>query len=193
MSCSLLAAPMLRHLAWRRKEYHKNCSTGLNVSNCFECSCNWSASESCDVHTGKCRCKPGFTGSRCHLDIDECTTSGANSYEAGPCQTLPTCLVPVSTKLSKHCCYCIAACNKAISLVKNFSNGKHHHHHHQVPCFTALAIMVLHFFLSFVASIASNDFPAFSQSVRPSMSINRLVSSGRGSHVPQVTENIGDD
>ncbi|GFN98342.1 hypothetical protein PoB_002484800 [Plakobranchus ocellatus] len=27
--------------------------------------------------------------------------------------------------------------------------------------------MVLHFFLSFVTSIASNDFPAFSQSARP--------------------------
>ncbi|GFO00195.1 hypothetical protein PoB_002670000 [Plakobranchus ocellatus] len=39
-----------------------------------------------------------------------------------PCQTLPTCLGPVSAKLSKHCC--ITASNKAISLAENFSNGK---------------------------------------------------------------------
>ncbi|GFO27366.1 histone-lysine N-methyltransferase SETMAR [Plakobranchus ocellatus] len=37
---------------------------------------------------------------------------------AGPCQTLPTCLGPVSAKLS------ITAGNKAISLVENFSSRK---------------------------------------------------------------------
>ncbi|GFN84215.1 hypothetical protein PoB_001072100 [Plakobranchus ocellatus] len=60
--------------------------------------------------------------------------------------------------------------------------------HHQVPCFTALAIMVLHFFLSFVASIASNYFPAFSQSARPSMSFSRCFPLLRfPSNIPVVT------
>ncbi|GFO25806.1 hypothetical protein PoB_005231100 [Plakobranchus ocellatus] len=76
----------------------------------------------------------------------------------------------------------------AHQLEGNFTGCVQRYSSYLVPCFTALAIMVLHFFLSFVASIASNDFPAFSQSARPSMSFSHCFPLLRfPSNIPVVT------
>ncbi|XP_051914619.1 laminin subunit alpha-5 isoform X3 [Hippocampus zosterae] len=38
----------------------------ISAKNCTQCSCSPCGTESCDPHTGQCRCKPGVIGSHCH-------------------------------------------------------------------------------------------------------------------------------
>uniref|UniRef100_A0A7N6AUU7 Laminin subunit alpha-5 n=1 Tax=Anabas testudineus TaxID=64144 RepID=A0A7N6AUU7_ANATE len=37
----------------------------ITAKNCTKCNCSPCGTESCDPHTGHCRCKPGVTGPRC--------------------------------------------------------------------------------------------------------------------------------
>ncbi|XP_056241478.1 laminin subunit alpha-5 isoform X1 [Seriola aureovittata] len=37
----------------------------ITAKNCTKCNCSPCGTESCDPHTGQCRCKPGVTGPRC--------------------------------------------------------------------------------------------------------------------------------
>ncbi|XP_061621466.1 laminin subunit alpha-5 isoform X2 [Phyllopteryx taeniolatus] len=38
----------------------------VSAKNCTQCSCSPCGTESCDPHTGECRCKPGVSGPQCH-------------------------------------------------------------------------------------------------------------------------------
>ena len=62
-------------------------------SNCTEnCTCNRTFSESCDKVSGICLCKPGWNGTMCDNNINEC--------DASPCPDHSTCS---DTEGSYHC------------------------------------------------------------------------------------------
>ncbi|XP_070695085.1 laminin subunit alpha-5 [Pempheris klunzingeri] len=42
----------------------------VTAKNCTKCSCSPCGTESCDPHTGQCRCKAGVTGPRCDRCLD---------------------------------------------------------------------------------------------------------------------------
>ncbi|XP_059143711.1 fibrillin-1-like [Physella acuta] len=52
------------------------CNAGTWGSGCTKtCSCVTTNTQFCDKKTGDCHCKPGWNGSTCGEDIDECTAS----------------------------------------------------------------------------------------------------------------------
>uniref|UniRef100_A0A671Z1U8 Laminin subunit alpha-5 n=1 Tax=Sparus aurata TaxID=8175 RepID=A0A671Z1U8_SPAAU len=42
----------------------------ITAKNCTKCDCSPCGTESCDPHTGQCRCKPGVSGPRCEHCVD---------------------------------------------------------------------------------------------------------------------------
>ncbi|XP_036961278.1 laminin subunit alpha-5 isoform X1 [Acanthopagrus latus] len=42
----------------------------ITAKNCSKCDCSPCGTESCDPHTGQCRCKPGVSGPRCEHCVD---------------------------------------------------------------------------------------------------------------------------
>ena len=52
--------------------------------------------KSCDVATGSCVCKEGWTGHKCDIDVDECNSPGFQKCPVGTgCKNTPgsyTCL-----------------------------------------------------------------------------------------------------
>ncbi|CAL1548547.1 unnamed protein product, partial [Lymnaea stagnalis] len=64
--------------------YECHCSEGfkhssLNYDMCEDCNrtceCHKNSTDSCNVATGDCLCKPGFKSMNCDMDIDECHQS----------------------------------------------------------------------------------------------------------------------
>ncbi|XP_075883000.1 laminin subunit alpha-5 isoform X3 [Nelusetta ayraudi] len=68
----------------------------VHAKNCTECSCSPCGTESCDPHTGQCRCKPGITGTRC----DRCE-DGAYGFDA--CSGCHRCDCDASAALLQPC------------------------------------------------------------------------------------------
>ncbi|XP_049919958.1 laminin subunit alpha-5 isoform X1 [Epinephelus moara] len=68
----------------------------INAKNCTKCSCSPCGTQSCDPHTGQCRCKPGVTGPRC----DRCE-DGAFGFES--CSGCRQCDCDASAALVQPC------------------------------------------------------------------------------------------
>lgn len=68
----------------------------INAKNCTKCSCSPCGTQSCDPHTGQCRCKPGVTGPRC----DRCE-NGAFGFES--CSGCRQCDCDASAALVQPC------------------------------------------------------------------------------------------
>ncbi|KAM9752098.1 laminin subunit alpha-5 isoform 2-T2 [Menidia menidia] len=66
------------------------------AKNCTECSCSPCGTESCDPHTGQCRCKEGVTGPRC----DRCEDG---SFGFGSCSGCRRCDCDASAALVQPC------------------------------------------------------------------------------------------
>ncbi|KAK0067553.1 fibrillin-3 [Biomphalaria pfeifferi] len=64
----------------------KGCTEGTYGDSCSKtCSCTSANTISCDKVTGQCNCKPGWTGSSCSDDLNECLTTTS-------CQTNAHCV-----------------------------------------------------------------------------------------------------
>ncbi|XP_067382208.1 laminin subunit alpha-5 isoform X2 [Channa argus] len=68
----------------------------ITSKNCTKCNCSPCGTESCDPHTGQCRCKPGVTGPRC----DRCEDG---SFGFDSCSGCRHCDCNASAALSKPC------------------------------------------------------------------------------------------
>ncbi|GFR80305.1 neurogenic locus notch homolog protein 1, partial [Elysia marginata] len=54
------------------------------------CRCDYRRTASCDRTTGNCLCKPGYTGSRCNRDVDECSRNkGLCQQRFQYCRNIP--------------------------------------------------------------------------------------------------------
>uniref|UniRef100_A0A2C9KAY6 Uncharacterized protein n=1 Tax=Biomphalaria glabrata TaxID=6526 RepID=A0A2C9KAY6_BIOGL len=61
------------------KKICKECSEGFFGQNCSsKCNCITSKTNYCEKTNGTCVCTPGWTGSNCDLDIDECSRNTSN-------------------------------------------------------------------------------------------------------------------
>uniref|UniRef100_A0A2C9KDW0 EGF-like domain-containing protein n=1 Tax=Biomphalaria glabrata TaxID=6526 RepID=A0A2C9KDW0_BIOGL len=64
----------------------QSCTEGTYGDSCSKtCSCTSANTISCDKVTGQCNCKPGWTGSSCSDDLNECLTTTS-------CQTNAHCV-----------------------------------------------------------------------------------------------------
>ncbi|XP_055859523.1 fibrillin-1-like isoform X4 [Biomphalaria glabrata] len=62
------------------------CNSTHYGPNCaHQCKCMMTNTDDCNDVNGTCSCKPGWTGTNCDLDIDECVTN--TSYCTGPEET----------------------------------------------------------------------------------------------------------
>nr|XP_020464725.1 laminin subunit alpha-5 [Monopterus albus] len=68
----------------------------ITTKNCTKCSCSQCGTESCDPHTGQCRCKPGVTGPQC----DRCNDG---SFGFDSCSGCRQCDCDASAALVKPC------------------------------------------------------------------------------------------
>ncbi|KAM4737780.1 laminin subunit alpha-5 isoform 2-T2 [Anableps anableps] len=68
----------------------------INAKNCTQCSCSPCGTESCDPHTGRCRCKPGVTGLLC----DRCQDG---SFGFNSCSGCRQCECEASAALVQPC------------------------------------------------------------------------------------------
>ncbi|XP_022051460.2 laminin subunit alpha-5 isoform X1 [Acanthochromis polyacanthus] len=68
----------------------------INSKNCTKCNCSPCGTESCDPHTGQCRCKPGVTGALCDHCVD-----GSFGFES--CSGCRQCDCDASAALVQPC------------------------------------------------------------------------------------------
>uniref|UniRef100_A0AAQ5Y5K7 Laminin subunit alpha-5 n=1 Tax=Amphiprion ocellaris TaxID=80972 RepID=A0AAQ5Y5K7_AMPOC len=68
----------------------------INAKNCTKCNCSPCGTESCDPHTGQCRCKPGVTGALCDRCVD-----GSFGFES--CSGCRQCDCDASAALVQPC------------------------------------------------------------------------------------------
>ncbi|KAM3872260.1 laminin subunit alpha-5 [Diretmus argenteus] len=68
----------------------------ITAKNCIKCNCSPCGTESCDPHTGQCRCKPGVTGPLC----DRCE---GGSYGFDSCSGCRQCDCEASAALVQPC------------------------------------------------------------------------------------------
>lgn len=76
----------------------------IHAKNCTKCSCSPCGTESCDPHTGQCRCKPGVTGPLC----DRCQ-DGAFGFNS--CSGCRPCDCEASAALVQPCDPLTGACS----------------------------------------------------------------------------------
>ncbi|KAH9505774.1 hypothetical protein Btru_055751, partial [Bulinus truncatus] len=84
--------------------FYKNIST----NKCDACACNMSNTNSCDATSGSCLCQPGWNGSTCSNDVDECSSIFYN------CPSNSTC----NNTLGGYNCLCLSGFNKNVSTNK---------------------------------------------------------------------------
>nr|XP_020511496.2 laminin subunit alpha-5-like [Labrus bergylta] len=68
----------------------------IDAKNCTKCNCSPCGTESCDPHTGQCRCKPGVTGPHCDRCVD-----GAFGFDS--CSGCRQCDCEASAALVQPC------------------------------------------------------------------------------------------
>nr|XP_046253250.1 laminin subunit alpha-5 isoform X2 [Scatophagus argus] len=68
----------------------------INAKNCTKCNCSPCGTESCDPHSGQCRCKAGVTGARCERCVD-------GSYGYDSCSGCRQCDCDASAALVQPC------------------------------------------------------------------------------------------
>lgn len=89
----------------------------IHAKNCTKCNCSPCGTESCDPHTGQCRCKPGVTGPHCDRCEDgsfgfdlcsgcrpcDCEASAALLQPCDPQSGACVCQSGVNGPNCKHC------------------------------------------------------------------------------------------
>uniref|UniRef100_A0AAV2LXJ7 Laminin subunit alpha-5 n=1 Tax=Knipowitschia caucasica TaxID=637954 RepID=A0AAV2LXJ7_KNICA len=76
----------------------------IHAQNCTKCSCSPCGTDSCDPHTGQCRCKPGVTGRLC-----DCCEDGMFGFDS--CSGCRVCDCEASAALLQPCDPQTGACS----------------------------------------------------------------------------------